>query len=281
MLISEAIRLAKEHIGQDKDSINRLNGALTDSATSVPLDFASPLPAAGSRIEMRSSTTSELAHVWSISSQTATVARGRDGSTAAAFSDEDDVAINPIVSNTATYKAITRELEGLPAEGLTQIKTGTLTYSYTTEGYSTTAITDLITPLMIHMVVGARDYWIHDFYEFPDLIRPKAYDPPDGTITLHYRAPFTAPSDYSDDLSTDLGVPDTAQDIVAIGAAIRLFYSQEQLRGQANTQQHARAPEDVQPGSGARSVSLLSQWKATRLAHETMRQREKYPRRRQ
>lgn len=280
MLISEAIRATRQHVGQSKDSLNRLDGAIDDSTTSVTFEFATPLPTAGSVIEVRSSSTSELMYVWSVTSQTATVLRGHDGSTPASFADEDLVAINPVLSYADTYREIQRELEALPSEGLPQLTSTTVTYSYTNSAYDTSAVSNLIRPLALEYAVGGRDHWDYDLLEHPDLIRVKHYWTPDSAVTLHYATTFTAPTAYTQDLSTDLGVPATAQDVVPIGAAIRVFYAQEQLRGQANVQQHARASEDVAPGSGARSVALLQQWKATRLAHEQRRQRERFPRRR-
>lgn len=284
MQISEAIRDTRDHLGQTEDSLNRLNGAINNSQGTVTLEFATPLPSAGSLIEARSSTGSEIMYVWSISGQVATVQRGWADTTAQAFADDDVVAIDPVLPYAKVYRALTSELRSLPSEGLGQIKTGTVTLDLTREGYDLSSLTDLVQPLALHQTIGSRDYWSFDFVDHPDFLRPvsaRGWATTDsGDATLHYRAELVQPTDHTSDLSTDCKVPESAQDVVAISAALRIVYSQEQLRGQMDVQTHARASEDVPPGSGTRSVALLAQWKATRLAHESRRIRERYPRRR-
>lgn len=281
MLVSEAIRATRQYLGQDEDTLNRLDGAVAGGAGTIDLEFASPVPRAGSVVEIRSATNSELVYVWSVASQTLTVSRGWDDSTAAAFADGDIVALDPVVSHADVFTEILNELRGLPSEGLGKLTSDSVTYSVSRQGFDTSGLTDpVIAPLALYQQIGGRDLWVYDFFEHPDFIRPRAYDTADGDVTLHYRTTFDLPTAHDDDLNQDCGVPESAQDIIAIGAAIRLVYSQEQLRGQAGVQLHARGSEDVPPGSGARSVSLLHQWKATRLAHEQRRTRERFPRRR-
>ncbi len=245
------------------------------------LEFDSPVPTGGSTIEVRGPHTAEVMYVWSLEDVTVEVERGWEDSSATSFDSGSLVAINPTLSDSEIFTEIVQEVRSLPSEGLYRLQTEELTFDTTLDGFVTSEIPDLVGPLSLKYTYGGRYFWTDKYTDHQGLLRPWDMVLPDTqTAELLYRATFTEPEAFNQDLADYCGIPESAQDIVAIGAAIRMVYSREQLRGQVAAQAHSRAPQDVQSGTGARSVALLERWKQNRLAVENQRLRETHPRRR-
>lgn len=281
MLVSDSIRQVRQHLGHVRETLNSLSGSIDSADTTVILSLEDPVPTAGTIVEVRADNTSEEMYVWSLLGTDMVVERGWGDSSATAFNSGALVAINPTLTDADIFNEIIQEVRSLPSEGLYRIDSEELEYNYTTDGFNTTEIDNMVGPLSLQYTIGGRTFWTDKFTDHSGLLRPWNMALPDNqTATLFYRGGFIQPESYDQDLAEYCQIPESAQDIVAIGAAIRMVYGREQLRGQVAAQAHARSNEDVQSGSGARSVALLERWKANRLAVENQRLRETHPRRR-
>ena len=78
-------------------------------------------------------------------------------------------------------------------------------------------------------------------------------------ILITYKKAFSVPADIDVDIE-DVGLPDTAYDLPALGAAHRLAYSQESKRTSTHAQGDARRAQEVPAGSSlgaARAITAL------------------------
>ena len=110
-----------------RPELNRLNGALTDDATTATLEFDMGSIQTGAVLAVDL----ELIYVWSISGQVATVQRGYLGTTPAVHDDDSLVYVNPRWSAFTILRAINAELDSYssPKWGLYRMRTADVTYS--------------------------------------------------------------------------------------------------------------------------------------------------------
>lgn len=278
MLVSEAVREVRRHLGGDKAARNKVNGAVTSSATSVVLTYAANL-SQGSIIETPAG---ELLYVWdyTAATKTATVERGHDGTTAAAIDDGAIVRVNVRYPEHEILAALNDEVRALSAEGLYQEKSATLTWDTATQTFDTTAVTDMLAPYAL-MYEPTNGDPVYEFsYQRRDTYIRPYLDPLSTTATLWYRAPFVVFTATTDDLETVCKIPEEAHDILPLGAAARLLMGKEAQRLDTAAQTHARKTEDVPATSNAQLARLLKMQRDSRLAHEVRRLRAKWPIRR-
>lgn len=276
-----------------RDPMNRLNGSLTNSATTVTLEFAlgSITPGAYIAVDL------EIMYVFSIteSALTAVVQRGMLGSTAAAHNDDSLVIVNPKFSDFTILQAINADLADLssPVNGLYQAKNVTLTYNPAFAGYNLTSVSDLIDILRVkYEDVGVEKIW-------PDITRWSLKRLSDTTdfasgnalviyeggqsgrdIRVAYSAPFTAFTLTTQDATTYAGLPATATDIPALGAAVRLQLTREGQRNFNESQGDTRRAEEVPPGAQLTGARGLIQLRQTRIQAEAARLTRAWPTRR-
>jgi hypothetical protein len=280
LLTSEAVARARDYLGGDRDHYTLLNGAINSSTDEIPLSYAALGIGRGSLIELRSSTAYELCYVWAtdISDTMLTVQRGWGGTTAQSWADGALIALKPQVTDHEVFNAIQDEVLSLNSEGLYKKGTFNLTYDTVEDGYDISGVTDMLSPYAVEIVHGSRTHWAFDFKRDDDLLRLLTI-PGSGadSTTLHYRARFSAVASKSTDLVSGVGIPDSAVDIVPLGAGIRLIMNREAQRSQITAQTHARGNEDVSPGDNTRVWQLLAVQRGNRLSDERQRLREDWP----
>lgn len=271
-----------------REQRNRLDGAITSSQAALTL-LADPGAAKeGARLCIDY----EEMWVWSASGKTISdVERAVDGTTAAAHDDRATIYVNSEFSPARVLRAVQGELASLPSAGLWRMASVDLTYSAAVSGYDLTGLTDA--GVLSVYEVRARttgpekdwpliDSWdltrgmaTSEFASSMAIILRDAGDP-GQPIRVRYRAPFTTVG-VTDDLTTVGGLPASAQDVVEMGAAIRLLSGREVKRNFIHTQGDTRRPEEVATGAQLQSVrGLLAQYER-RLMEEKRRLTGRFP----
>lgn len=271
----------------DRGEINRLNGSLTDSTTSVTLEFAMGSAIAGAVIVV------DLEHmfVWSVAGQVATVQRGWDGTIPVAHTTATVVYVNPVFSAFTILRAINAELASYsaPQWGLYQMKTTDLTYNSATVGYDLTGVADLInvyelrwkgyTPgdwPIIRSWSVSRNMATTEFASGLAIFLDQGAGP-GKTIRVRYKAPFGPLAALTDDVQTATGLPSSANDIPPYGAAARLVAAREVKRSLADAQPESRDATEVPPGTSRGAAGALMAIRDPRLREESARLSQKYP----
>lgn len=271
----------------ERGEINRLNGAITNSATTLTAEFSMGSIVAGSVISI------DLEHlyVWSVSGQVATVQRAWGGTVAASHSDDAPIYVNPSFSNFTILRALNAELASYsaPQWGLYQMKTVDLTYNAATIGYDLTAVTDLIDIYelrwkgyttgewpMIRRWSISRDMATSEFASGLSLQLDQGAGP-GRTIRVRYKAPFASLVTLADNVQTVTGLPASANDIPPYGAAARLVAAREVKRSLTDAQPESRSAQDVPPGTSRSAAGTLLAVRDPRLREEAARLSQRYP----
>jgi hypothetical protein len=287
-LASDLVEATRAHLDSgSRPELNRLNGSLTTSATTVTLEFAMGSVVAGAVLSIDL----ELMYVWSVSGSVATVQRAFNGTVAATHADDALIYVNPRWSAFTILRAINAELASYssPKWGLFQMKTVDLTYSAATVGYDLTAVTDLIDvyelrwkgyttgdwPLIRRWSV-ARNMATSEFASGLALLLDEGAGP-GKTIRVRYKAPFTEMTALANDVQTFAGFPATANDIPPLGAAARLTASREIKRAATDSQPESRTAAEVPPGTNRSAAGTLLQIRDARLREESARLNQRYP----
>ena len=283
-------RIATDHlVSARRPYRNRLNGAITDSATSLTLtrDFGAALKAGG-----RLSIGLEDLEVWSADStlKTCDVERGSYGTTAASHLNNDTVLVNPKYSPAQILRALNDELLALPGDGLFRYQEVTLTSNSSKLGYeipSTANVIDVY-EVRIESLQATNDWFtVHDW----EIVRnADTTDFPSGVaimfpgfitngrpIRITYRSAFDQLATLNDNVETVSGIDTRMLDIVSMGAAIRLLGGTAVHAANPWTQGTARRADEVPVGSVRQSATLLREIRLNRINDERGIQMRSYP----
>lgn len=269
-----------------REEMNRLDGAVTDSATTLTLEFpvGGVQPRAVIWVEL------EAMFVWAVAGQVITVQRGWLGTTAAAHADDTLVEVNPLVSDFQILRAVNAEIDAYssPVHGLYRVATVDLTYAAARNGYDLAGVTNLIDILSVEakdVMPGDRlrinRYRLirnQDTADFTSGYALYLYDTPmpGKTIEVAYKAPFVTLSSLATDLTTT-GLPTTAYDIPPLGAAARLVAPMEARRSRIDAQPEPRQASEVPPGAARQAAGGLLALRNQRLVEEAARLQSAYP----
>lgn len=287
--LSALIEETKSHLlGNTREQINVLNGALDASTTSVVLSDAMGSITAGAEIEIDQ----EVMRVRTVSGQTATVLRGNRGSTAATHSDGALVTVNPRFYRHRIIVDLNHALGDMSGSGLYQEVAVDLTFSPTVSGYDLTGSTDanLLQILEVRYkntgpekrfpVISKwsllRDMATTDFSTGNALVIDSPGFP-GLPLRVRYARDFTDLVALTDDLTTTAGVPATAEDLPPIGAAIRQMAGRDIKRSFLETQPDTRRTGEVPPGIAQGAITTLRRMWAEGVDAERMRQVQRYP----
>lgn len=267
---------------------NKLNGAINSTATSLATVYDLNGLRPGTVFEIDS----EMFYIWeaSVSSKTLTVERGWNGTTAASHAANAIVTVNPRFPRAQILEAINDEIADLssPVNGLFQMKVVDIDeydgsdvminlpvfggiidlydvrLRYTSDDYPLIRKTQLI-----------RDLPTSDFqsgYAIKFNQRTRA-----GKLRVTFKAPFQAVTTESDNLQTVAGLAISMEDILAIGAQIRLMSPREIRRNLIDTQGDTRRSDEVPPGAVAGSITNLLRLRRDRITAEAMKLAKQYP----
>lgn len=249
-----------------------------------------PAPLAG---VVRSATIAmdiELLKVVSMSGALATVVRGWGGSPAQAHGNNVVAYINPAFSDWAIFQALNQELDALssPTNGLFQMSTLDIQATANTVGYDVSVLSIIDVWDVRWQNFGDSTSWpqVRSWRFIPSsasgvFFTGRAlmiYDDiaPGRVIHITYKAPFTRLTDQTTTLSTT-GLPPTAYDIPALGAAARLLAAREARRSITDSQSDPREASEVPPGTARNSSAYLWSLRKQRVVEESARLKKMYP----
>lgn len=260
---------------------NRLNGAMTNVATTGTLEFAMGSINSGAVLGIDL----EEMYVWSIASLVATVQRGWNGSTAAAHNDDSVVEVNPLFSSWRIFNELNAELSSLSPQ-VYQVKTVSATATADSSYNLATDVLDILT-------VQYNDYTGADWpvltrwalltnqdtsvFASGKALRLYEMPAPGRTIRVTYAAPLSTLATITDTVETVSGIPAGAVDIPAIGAAARLLSSREARRSQVDAQPEPRQASEVPPGAARSAAAQLFALRDRRIKEESAKLSRLYP----
>jgi hypothetical protein len=233
----------------------------------------------------------ELMYVWEITvgNKSAVVERGWNGTTAVAHATNSIVVVDPKFPRNQIVEAINAELDDLssPMNGLFQVKTMDIDYngSWTMLNIPTTdTIIDLISVSsryltteyhQIRRVRLIRDLPNDDFNSGYAL----KFDEDVSTSRIHivYKTPFTNVSTESQNIQNMTGLPSSCEDILIIGAQIRLVNPREVKRNFTESQGDTRRAEEVTAGAVSGSITNLMRMRRDRITAEAAKLQRQYP----
>lgn len=236
-----------------------------------------------------------------------TVVGGYQGSTDVSATAGALVSINPRFTRFDCGVAINDEILSLsaPSIGLGQIVPIEVTYIPTYDGYDLTSAFDsqsskvleisykIVAPTRRHPLIRRGDYRVirnNVDGDFPTgngvVLSNNGLYGDDGwgsraqpgfPITVIILAPFTPVVNLSDDLLTVGGIPATQQDIVVMGAELRLATDREIQRNATNAQPDPRKATEVPAGAMRAATAALELRRQRRINEEADRIFRAYP----
>jgi len=266
---------------------NKLSVAATATATTVTFSYDLSAIRAGSVIEIGS----ELLYVWSVStgSNTATVERAWNGTTASAHAAGAVAIVNPRFPRSQILESINDDLSDLvsPSNGLYRVKAMDLQYNGNDPMINLPSTNDVIELLEVRLRYRSNDYPMvrrttivrnvptSDFGSGTAL---KFNEPcRSGTLRITYKAPFNRVTRETDDLQTVAGYPLSAEDILVMGAQIRLMTPREVRRNFVESQGDTRRSDEVPAGSQNNSIANIVRLRRERIVAEAAKLDSQYP----
>lgn len=260
-----------------REERDKLAESVTENATTLETTYERPAIKAGARLNIGL----EDFHVWDVDGSTVTVQPGEFGSSSAAHAAGDIIHVNPEFSQFDIFRELNNELRGLSApRKLFRVAQTTLTYNSATFGYDLTDVSDMRGVLsVLATTVGSdanrepiTDWRVEhgvDTASFPSgvaLFTGRGY--PGRAVTVNYKTGFGELSSLSDAVSATTGLPTSAYDVLAMGAALRLADPAEIGRNQVSAQGSSRRANEVPPGSRTNAPRVTRADYMARLSEE-------------
>lgn len=280
---SDLIHAARRWLqSSGRPEYNRLNGSITNVASTATMEFAMGSINTGAVLGIDL----EELYTWSIAGSVATVQRGWNGSTAATHADDAIVEVNPLFSAWRIFNEINAELHSI-TPAIYQVKTVSVTATVASSYNMAADVLDVLT-VQYNDIGPSQDWpvlsrWAFlanqdtssfasgkalTFYEMPI---------PGRTLRITYAAPLAPLATIGDTVETTSGIPASAVDIPAIGAAARLLSSREARRSQLDAQPEPRQAQDVPPGAAGDGASRLFALRDRRVREESSKLQRVYP----
>lgn len=266
---------------------NKTVGALTATSTSIVFQYDLGGMRAGGVIQIDN----ELMYVWEVSSgsKTVVVERAWNGTTAAAHASGSVAIVDPKFPRAQIIEAINAELDDLssPMNGLFQIKTMEVNYNgvWSMINLPTTdKIIDLVSVSLRYLATDypkirrcrlIRDLPNDDFnsgygIRFDEQVRA-------GRMIIVYKAPFINVTSETQNLQNIAGIPSSCEDILIMGAQIRLVSPREVKRNFTESQGDTRRSDEVPTGSVSSSINNIIRMRRDRIIAESGKLKRQYP----
>ena len=232
----------------------------------------------------------ELMYVWEVNttSKTATVDRGYGGTTAAAHTIGDIVTVSPRFPRHQILNGLNADLADLssPMNGLFQMKTVDVSYNGSDRMVNLTGVTEIIDLYdvryrylnddypIVRNVRLLRDMPVSDFASGFVL----AFDAPvrAGSVRVLYKAAYDLFTAESDTVAA-AGGSSTLDDLLSLGAQIRVMAGREVKRNFSESQGDTRRAEEVPAGAVGGSILNLQRLRRDRIQAEAARLNRQYP----
>ena len=266
---------------------NKIAATITASATSCVLSYDLGSVRTGSVLEIDA----EQLYVWEVveSTKTLTVERGFNGTTAAAHTGGTVVIVNPRFPRAQVLEAVNDELGDLssPVNGLYRIKVLDLTYNSADRQINLPTASDIIDIVDVRYRYIGSDYKQVTNYKLLRNMPTKDFgsgyalqiDSPtmNGDLRITYKTWFTRATAEVDNIQNICGFPESAEDILVIGAQIRLMAPREVKRNFTESQGDPRRSDEVPPGAVGNSITNLLRMRRDRITAEAQRLARLYP----
>jgi hypothetical protein len=266
---------------------NKLATALTATGTSISFQYELNGIRAGSIVQVNS----ELMYVWEVNtgSKTAEVERAFNGTVAAAHLTSAYVIVNPRFPRHQILEAINDELSDLssPMNGLFRVKSIDINYNGSDRMINFPVIEDVIDLTEVRI-----RYLSTDYLKVPKVALTRNLPTSDfgsgialtinqtvrsGILRVSYKTGFSRLINESDDVQALAGYPLSAEDILVIGAQIRLVSPREIKRNFTESQGEPRRAEEVTPGAVGSSITNLLRMRRDRITAEAAKLNRQYP----
>jgi hypothetical protein len=266
---------------------NKLSVAATATATSVTFAYDIAGIRTGSVVEIGS----ELMYVWNVSTSTntATVERGWNGTTASAHAVNAIAVVNPRFPRSQILESINDDLSDLvsPSNGLYRVKAMDIQYNGNDPMINLPSTNDVIELLEVRLRYRSNDYPMirrttivrnMPTSDFGSGTALKFNEPcRSGTLRITYKAPFGRVVRETDDLQLITGFPVSAEDILVMGAQIRLMTPREVRRNFVESQGDTRRSDEVPAGSQNNSIANIVRLRRERIIAEAAKLDSQYP----
>lgn len=283
-IINRTQRQLLSGVVEERNKLAALINATTDTVT---LTFDVAGISSGTTIEVDS----EQMYIWAVSeaSKTATVERGFNGTVPASHLSGAIVIVNPRFPRAQILEAINDELADLssPMNGLFQVKILDLNYNGSDRQINLPSVAGVIDIIevrnryissdyqQVRNVKLLRDMPTKDFgsglaLQFDQGVRA-------GDIRVTYRSPFTKLTVETENIQSNGGFPESAEDLLVIGAQIRLVAPREVKRNFTESQGETRRSDEVGAGAVAASVTNLIRMRRDRITAEAAKLTRQYP----
>lgn len=279
-------RVTAELLAGTVEERNKLASTVTDADGSLAFTY----PLSGLREGSMFEINSEQFYVWTTNSsaKSAVVERGFNGSTATAHDAGAIATVNPRFPRARVLQQLNADLADLssPVNGLFQVKTVDVAYNGSDRMIDITGATDVQNIIDVRYRYLADDYPIlRDVRLLSDM--PTADFPSGfalafdtavrgGTIRIVYRAPYSSFTAETDTV-TDVGGSEYLDDVLALGAQIRLVAGREVKGNFTESQGDTRRSEEVPSGAVSNSMLQLQRLRRDRVTAEAARLNRHYP----
>ena len=259
--------------------------AATDTSITFLYDLGGMRPGGVIQID------AELMYIWELSSgsKSITVERGWNGTTATTHATASVAIVDPKFPRAQILEAVNAEIDDLssPMNGLFQVKTLELDYNGVWSMINLPTTDKIIELVSVSLRYLATDYpkirrcrLIRDLpnddfnagygIRFDEQVRA-------GRMIVVYKAPFTNVTSEAQNLQNIAGFPTTAEDILMMGAQIRLVAPREVKRNFTESQGDTRRAEEVPAGSVSNSINNIIRMRRDRITAEAARLARQYP----
>jgi hypothetical protein len=266
---------------------NKVSVAVTATAASVTFAYDIAGIRTGSVVEIGS----ELMYVWNVSTSTntATVERGWNGTTASAHAVNAIAVVNPRFPRSQILESINDDLSDLvsPSNGLYRVKAMDIQYNGNDPMINLPSTNDVIELLEVRLRYRSNDYPMirrttivrnMPTSDFGSGTALKFNEPcRSGTLRITYKAPFGRVVRETDDLQLITGFPVSAEDILVMGAQIRLMTPREVRRNFVESQGDTRRSDEVPAGSQNNSIANIVRLRRERIIAEAAKLDSQYP----
>lgn len=266
---------------------NKLATTITATATSCILSYDLGSVRTGSIIEIDS----EQMYVWEVaeSTKTLTIERAFNGTTAASHTGGSVVIVNPRFPRNQILEAINDEMADLssPMNGLFQVKILDFQYNGSDRQVNLPAVSNIIDIIEVRSRYKSDDYQQVRAVKLLRDMPTKDFgsgmaiqidqDIRQGDMRVSYKAPFTKATTESDNLQVNCGFPEVCEDIIIIGAQIRLMSPREIKRNFTESQGDTRRSDEVPAGAVGSSITNLLRMRRDRITAEAARLARQYP----
>jgi hypothetical protein len=269
------------------ESRNKLASTVNTTTTSITTTYSLDSLRAGQVLEIES----ELMYIWVADSntQTLTVERGYNGTTAANHSAGVIIKANPRFPRGQILDAINNEMADLssPLNGLFKISTIDIDYNGSDTMIDFAGVGDIIDLLSVSVRYMVDDYPVarkvrlvrdvptDDFPSGYALRFDQGVFP--GRLRIVYKAPYGVATSESTEINTGCGIQQSVEDILTIGAQIRVMTPREIKRNFTESQGDTRRADEVPAGAVSGSINNLQRLRRDRIQSEAARLTRAYP----